>query len=277
MSSVSRFILPPKELASCIVGCIFRDTRAANLSDEDRLNYFPASPFFSASLMLSGELHAADTLVSLQHLKCTPVAPSHIYAQPKSAPHVSWSPGPIAGLTVAIFPDAWHCLGGGFDGTPPDCLPRALAHFERNDLEAAWPRFWDEMTQAWSAAQRADRFARWSGSDRIRHWTYHLMRKAAQTGTGRSLRSIQRRVRRWTGHDMRTLNFFAQIEHLHQLAAKGPDAPPVELAAEAGYSDQSHMGRALKRATGFSPVALNQRIAEDEAFWCYRLLGERFF
>ncbi|MEO9819136.1 MAG: helix-turn-helix domain-containing protein [Paracoccaceae bacterium] len=189
---------------------------------------------------------------------------------------MSWSPGPIEGFSLAFFPDAWKSLGGSFDGTPPDCLPSALAHFEMHSTQDAWPLFWDDMARAWTAAQAVDGTARWSGSDRIKTWTYHLMNKAARTGTGQSLRSVQRRIRRWTGHDMQTLNFFAQIEDLHQLVTTQPAAAAVELAARAGFSDQSHMGRALKRATGFSPVQLNQRIAEDEAFWCYRLLGERF-
>jgi hypothetical protein len=36
------------------------------------------------------------------------------------------------------------------------------------------------------------------------------------------------------------------------------------------------MGRAVKRATGFSPGQINRLIATEEPFWCYRLLGERF-
>ena len=48
------------------------------------------------------------------------------------------------------------------------------------------------------------------------------------------------------------------------------------LAGDAGYSDQSHMGRAVRRATGFSPARLNRMIESEESFWCYRLLGQRF-
>ena len=115
MRSISQLVLPPKELASCVTGCLYRNTLGVDLTDEERRNCFPASPLFAASAMLSGELHAAD-----------------------------------------------------------------------------------------------------------------------------------------------------------------PSTPPVDLAVEAGFADQSHMGRDLKRATGFSPVQLNQRILQNEAFWCYRLLGERF-
>lgn len=276
MPSISRLVLPPRELATCIAGCLYRDTRGTDLTDEERLNYFPASPLFAASVMLSGELHAADTLIPLREIRLTPKTQKYVFSPPKNAPHMSWSPGPIEGFTVAFYPDAWQTLGGKLDGTPPDCVPLAFAHFEVLLPEDAWPLFWGDVKRAWCAAQRADAVRRWPGSDRIKTWTYHLLSRAAQTGTGQSLRSMQRRVRRWTGHDIQTLNFFSRIEDLHQLVTADPNTPTVELAAEAGFADQSHMGRDLKRATGFSPAQLNRRIAEDEAFWCYRLLGERF-
>ena len=70
-------------------------------------------------------------------------------------------------------------------------------------------RFWAEMTDAWDAAQLEAGVQTWRGSDRIKAWTYHQLGRAAQTGTGKSLRSMQRCVRRWTGHDIQTLKFFA--------------------------------------------------------------------
>jgi len=273
---ISQLILPPRDLASCIAGCLYRNTLGVDLRDEERLNYFPASPLYAASVMLSGELHVADTLVPLQGLKRTPKSPRYLYAAPKAEPHMSWSPGPIEGFTVAFFPDAWHTLGGVADGTPPESVRHALTQFGDVATDAAWTRFWAEMQEAWDAAQQKAGVQRWRGSDRIKAWTYHLLGRAAQTGTGKSLRSMQRRVRRWTGQDIQTLNFFSRIEDLHHLVAQDPNTPPADLAAEAGFSDQSHMGRDLKRATGFSPVQLNRRILQDEAFWCYRLLGERF-
>ena len=99
---------------------------------------------------------------------------------------------------------------------------------------------------------------------------------ASLSGPGRSLRAAERRLRRWTGQSRQTVNLFSRIEEVHALAARDPDAAGAEIAAKAGFSDQSHMGRAVKRVTGFPPGHLNRRIAQDEAFWCYRLLGERF-
>ena len=276
MRPISQLILPPRNLASCIACCLYRNTLGVDLRDEERLNYFPASPLYVASVMLSGELHTADTLVPLHGLKRTPKTPRYLYSAPKAEPHISWSPGPIEGFTVVFYPDAWNTLGGGTDGTPPDSVRHALAQFEDTATDAAWTHFWATMQQAWDTAQRQAGIEPWRGSNRIKAWTYHLLGRAAQSGTGKSLRSVQRRVRRWTRQDIQTLNFFSRIEHLHHLVAQDPNTPPAELAVEAGFADQSHMGRDLKRATGFSPVQLNQRILRDEAFWCYRLLGERF-
>ena len=60
------------------------------------------------------------------------------------------------------------------------------------------------------------------------------------------------------------------------LAVHNADTDLASLATDAGYSDQSHMGRAVRGATGFSPAQLNRHIETEEAFWCYRLIGERF-
>jgi AraC-like DNA-binding protein len=43
------------------------------------------------------------------------------------------------------------------------------------------------------------------------------------------------------------------------------------LALDEGFSDQSHLGRASKRITGFSPTEFARRFAEDESFWLYRI------
>jgi len=82
-------------------------------------------------------------------------------------------------------------------------------------------------------------------------------------------------MKRWTGQSGRALRAFAQLEDLHSLRMREPNTAMAEIAAEAEFSDQSHMGRAVKKATGFSPGKLNRLIDTSESFWCYRLLGER--
>jgi len=51
---------------------------------------------------------------------------------------------------------------------------------------------------------------------------------------------------------------------------------PLREAAltDAGFADQSHMGREVRRVTGLAPGRLDDLIASDEAFWFYRLIGE---
>lgn len=276
MPTQSQLILPPKALASCIAGCIVRDTRMAQLSEMDRVNYFPASPLFAVTLVLSGQIHVADKIMTLTELRDQPAAPKMLFTPPQDQPHMSWSPGPVFAVTVGFFPDAWQRLGGTLDGTPPEAMERVFSELEVASDASNWPAFWRDMSAIWHSSDDRDGLADWTGSDRIRDWTYHLTRQLVQTGAGRSLRSAQRRLQRWTGHTRQTLEFFAKVEDVHRLITKEPFAMPVEIAADAGFADQSHMGRALKRATGFSPLILNQKIAKEESFWCYRLLSERF-
>ena len=68
--------------------------------------------------------------------------------------------------------------------------------------------------------------------------------------------------------------FIAGLVALSAATAMAQEAGEVnwaEVADEAGYTDQSHLCRATRRFTGFSPQALARRIAEDETFWTYRV------
>ncbi|WP_298858448.1 helix-turn-helix domain-containing protein [uncultured Sulfitobacter sp.] len=276
MPTKSQLILPPKTLSNCIAGCIVRDTRGVPLSVTDRVNYFPASPLYTVTLTFAGRIHMADQILPLEQLRKRPCAPKRLFMPPQSKPQMSWSSGPIWAMTVAFYPDAWQRLGGTLDGAPPETIEDALSLLETGLLEISWSEFWQEMSTIWAKSEGSDWPTNWSGSDRLKDWTNHLMGQLLQTGLGRSLRSTQRRLQRWTGLDKQALEFFARIEEVHRLISAEPTATPAELATEAGFADQSHMGRSLKRATGFSPVSLNQKIATEESFWCYRLLGERF-
>ncbi len=259
-----------------MAGCVLRDTRGVQLSDADRVNYFPASPLFTITVVLEGELRVAPKILSLEALRILPVAPKLLVLPPQPCPQMSWSAGPVLATTIAFFPDAWQQLGGKLDGTPPANVVDGLSTLASQPLSQAWPVVWQGLETIWAQRHCADHPPDWVGSDRLKDWTYHLMGQLVQTGAGRGLRSAQRRLQRWTGLNRQTIEFFAKVEDLHRINATDPDASPAEIAVEAGFADQSHMGRALKRATGFSPVTLNQKIATEESFWCYRLLGERF-
>ena len=276
MSTFSQLILPPKNLASCIAGCIVRDTRTMELSLPDRVNYFPASPLYSITLTIEGQIHLSDKFLAPEDMIDQPVAPKRLFQAPKDAPHMSWNPGPLLAMTIAIFPDAWLKLGGTLKGEAPEDIQHILPILETQPIEVAWPKFCAEMALIWHHSKEGNQVSRWVGSDRVRDWTHHLFAQIAHSGPSRSIRTLQRRLQRWTGFTRKELEFYSKVEEVHRIITTEPAAHPVDIASDAGFSDQSHMGRAIKRATGFSPVSLNQKIAIEEPFWCYRLLGERF-
>jgi AraC-like DNA-binding protein len=56
--------------------------------------------------------------------------------------------------------------------------------------------------------------------------------------------------------------------------ARGTAKDLASIAAEAGFADQSHLGREVRRVTGILPGRLGELMRNYEAFWFYRLLSE---
>ena len=96
---------------------------------------------------------------------------------------------------------------------------------------------------------------------------------------GKSSRQIQRYVKFRTGQSQRSLLTRARGDQAFQYALTEKENGNLNLAgmsADLGYSDQSHMGREIKKITGFSPQDFLERYDREEAFWCFRLMGERY-
>lgn len=279
MTTSSSLLLPPRDLSSCIFAAIVRDTRGKSLNDRDRLNHFPASPLVSLTCVVEGELRLLPRDGNLESVPAAPRLPRLSVMVPQNRPVTSWSPGPVAAITIGVYPEAWIALGGDLrpDGTAPTALLAAIEEFRtESPFPRSWRTFCNVVTPRWKTARRATGGLDWAGSDRIADWSRSLVTRAALSGAGRSIRAIERRLRRSSGQTRRTLGFYAAFENLHRLSVERPDEPLAMLAGDAGYSDQSHMGRAVRRATGFSPARLNRMIESEESFWCYRLLGQRF-
>ena len=188
---------------------------------------------------------------------------------PQETPTVSWCPGPALVVTVGVYPDAWARLAGHCD------LPAALARAMEggDDVHAAWARFSAILSPIWAAVRGDPGLPGGIGAARLSDWSRALITRAAQIGAGRGVRSVERRLKRWSGQTRRSLRFYAAIDDLRRIASQAQGRPPADIALEAGYADQSHMGWAVRRATGFSPVQLNRLIETEEAFWFYRLTG----
>ena len=276
MPPSSRLLLPSPDLAGCVFAAIERDTRGIALSRQDRFNHFPASPLIALTLVLEGTLNFVQS-------DGTAVAmPSLFVAGAQNTPSVSFSDGPVHVLTIAIFPDAWMRLTGKEPQEIQDQIqldvPAIFADLldiasGSNSSDEVWDRFCYRLLPLWCAKQA---HANWRGKDRVSNWVNALFARAVLTGRGKSLRATERRLRRWSGQNQQSLEFYARFEKLHQLSVAEKGASLAEIAHDAGFSDQSHMGRTVRGATGYSPAKLNHLIETEEAFWCYRLLGERF-
>ncbi|MCR9136610.1 MAG: helix-turn-helix domain-containing protein [Alphaproteobacteria bacterium] len=278
MKPKSILLSPPKSLSSCVAAGIFRDTRGADLSDTDRFNCFPTTPLVSATCIVAGELRLVDVVGDINGARSTPPMPGLSVMPPQDRPTVSWSPSDVCAFTVGFFPDAWRKLGGNpIEGALPEALgPLLSALGADRDPQVSWNSFCNTLVPVWNAKRHEGGIPDWPGSDRLSDWSGHLFQRIGRSAPGRSARTLERRLKQWTGKTRQHLDHFVAIEDLHRRTVEQPDAPLAELASEAGFSDQSHMGRAVRRSTGFSPARINRLIQSEEAFWCYRLLGERF-
>jgi len=270
---VAKLLLPPPPLSGCLFAAIYRDTRGAALPDGDRVNHFPASPIVTITLIRSGQLLILPAGSNWENARDLEAMPQVSVTPPTDTPISSWAPGDVEVMSIGIYPDAWVQLGGDtdFQHLPPSIVDAMEAFDAHDDPETAWAGFGESLGKIWASNRPS-----LPGVASLSDWVRGLMARTVTSGRGKSLRSLERRLRRFSGQTKRALDFYASFDNLHRVAHQNPKTPLAEIAAEAGYSDQSHMGRAVRRATGFSPAHLNRMIKADEAFWCYRVLGERY-
>lgn len=276
MSAFAQFLSAPTALSSMIFGAVVRDTRGAELTDEERLNHFPASPLTSVTYIAQGQVHMTPNGQGLDALRRAPSLPKLSITPPSGTPITSWSAGEIYAISVAFYPDALDKLRRAVPDLS-DELEHAFLAFGAQPPSQGWHVFCETLTPLWQTARGGpDGTLAPNAPARLSDWARALVARAAMAGPGQSIRSLERRLKRWSGQTRRSLDFYANFENLGALRQKNQDLPLAALAQDAGFADQSHMGRAVRRATGFSPAELNRRIENDEAFWCYRVLGERF-
>lgn len=274
MGPVSKLFLPPPQLSNCLIVGIYRDTCGVAMPDKDRINHFPASPLVTVTKVIKGELRHLPTGNDWRAAKKLNVFAPLFVTAPQDAPLSSWAPKEVTALSIGIYHDAWLSLGGDPNfACVPDFLTAALEGFSaEKDPEKGWNAFCEICSPVW--AQK--RPSAWQGTTMITDWARSVMTRAALSGSGSSVRSLERRVKRLSGQTQRSLDFYSSFENLHRIRQGSDKNSLAEIASDAGYADQSHMGRIVKRATGFTPARLNHAIENEEAFWCYRLLGQRF-
>ncbi|MBV1776038.1 helix-turn-helix domain-containing protein [Burkholderiaceae bacterium DAT-1] len=283
-SARSELWLPEANLASCIRAVLTRDTRGAGLAAHQRYNHIPASPLCAIVWYFHGD---AELLApGLPADAGTPRAriSSFAFCGPSTRPMITWNPGDMETLVILMLPDALQHLTGIDPGAYLNCCVPA-----EGLLGSEWHALGQTLHALPDNAARVRAIEtclspRWQqtrpDAHAIRHyyadWSTSLMLRAATSGFGRSLRQVERRIKQWAGLPMRELKGLSRAEQaFFDAAMREPDATVnwSDIAAAAGYTDQSHMIRATRKITGFAPDALRRLIFSDECFWVYRLWG----
>ncbi|HYD93779.1 MAG TPA: helix-turn-helix domain-containing protein [Noviherbaspirillum sp.] len=279
-SGLARLLLPHPDLGSCIFAGVERDTRGTTLSDSERFNYYPATPMALVSWIFEGELHMVEGQGPASRAILGPSLPRVVISGPQSVPSASWSPGPVYALSVAFYPEALGRLcGTGIEPLLDQILPlkevaggafleACNALFEANDGADRFHCLENRLRPLWHAPSSG-------AAARMGDWVRSLATRAAFSTAGTGMRQIQRRIKGWTGQSHRDLQLFARVEEVMARSGEHRRANALDLAglaSDAGFADQSHMGREVRRVTGQSPARLDHLIAQSEAFWFYRLI-----
>lgn len=274
-------------LSACVRGTIVRSTVGHVLRDEDRINRFPATPLCSLSWWFTGRSETlvperTDIMADLNGLR-EPIPGRWVLAGPQTRPTTSFCAEPTHAMMVMFMPDALHQLTGLEPQSltdrmvdaqtllPPDWIAMCEAVQRQADDAARMECLEDFLEPRWQACRPAQPLP----TQRYGDWAAHLAQRAAMSAPGRSLRQLERRIKRWAGLPLRELRGFGKAEQafFDTIAADtaGESVKWADVAAGAGFSDQSHLCRVARRITGYTPQALYEGIRQEEAFWVYRI------
>jgi AraC-like DNA-binding protein len=269
----SQLIAPRLSLGACVRGFVARSTLASQLEPPQRCNHLPATPACAVTWFFKGSaVWAEDGAPAARISVCGP----------RTKPVTSVNPGPVETLTMLIMPDALHALSGfrpaslvdrscdAADVFPREWLEMLNAVFEKTLLAHRVSLIQDFLETRWRTIP-ADR---WRSAGSYRDWAEGLAMRAVVSGAGRSVRQANRRIRAWAGLPLGSVMGLSRAEQAlidAQIAHAQGRVNWADVAAGAGYADQSHFCREARRVTGLSPKQLLDRIEADECFWIYRL------
>jgi len=265
---------PRAALKACVRGFVVR--RVDGAANSEHLSRFPATASCSLSWFLEGSaVRVCDEQATQARI---------VFRGPQTRPVVVRHRGPLHMFILLIAPDAlWWLTGVGVDRHLNRICPLAAA------LDDSWqamaldvlhaPTDEDRVEQIekfleprWHAARSRNRAASWGPAQRHGEWSQAAMSRAHIFSKGRSKRQLERQMRTMTGWSARALRGLARAEDALLLAAHSTQSRVnwASIAAEAGYADQSHLCRELRRYTGFSPRQLWRCVPNDEDLWVYK-------
>lgn len=271
---------PSAELSSCVRAYISRSTVGTALTSAQRLNHFPATATCALIWVLEGSLESICAMGG--ETAPQPLPGGVLFRGPQSRPFVTRSSGPVRVFMCLLMPDALHAMAGL---KPAAWTNRAVA------MDAVLEPQWQAMAQAVQDAPddasrvacieafllprwRAVRCAGHVSVDRYQDWAQCLRTRALASGQGQSERQMERRIKGIAGLTWRDIRAIGQAEAVFMRAGDAAQAGPLawaSVASDAGYADQAHLCRSIRKASGFTPTELHSRARFDEAFWVYRL------
>jgi AraC-like DNA-binding protein len=276
-TSFASLIAPRRTLVSCVPAYIVRNTLATR---RPGFNHYPATPLCSVCWMLHGPTVLVGGGTGAQDV--TADAGHAVFSGPQQQPWTTWNAGPVHFFVAMFYPEALHALSsvdmaaqvgkfalaGDLLGAPWQALTPALMAATSDTARAALVD--DFLDGRWQAVRRQTDSERGVLGD----WVRRLAVQAASNGIGRSVRVAERRVKAWAGLPMRTLQRMGRAEQA-LLAARAEQQDGkiswADVAAGAGYADQSHLTRETRALTGLSPAALAHLMEHDDSYWMYRI------
>jgi AraC-like DNA-binding protein len=260
-------------LQACVRGFV---VRRVETTDGEHLSHFPATTSCSLSWFLEGSA-----------VRLGGEEPTHeriVFRGPQTRPVVTRHCGPLHMFILLLAPDAfWRLTGIGVDRYLNRICPLAAA------LDEPWQAVALDVLHApsdeervrlvetflqprWRAARSSNGAMSWGPTQRHGDWSRAAISRAHVFAKGRSKRQLERRMRTMTGWSARGLKGLSRAEDALLMAARTtqPRANWASIAAEAGYADQSHLCRELRRYTGLSPQQLWRRVPNEQALWVYK-------
>jgi AraC-like DNA-binding protein len=269
---------PRSRWRSCVYAYLSRSTVGCGLQGRALENRFPATSFISLHWFMAGSVE----LLSIDDRQAPPALrqplPRRLLSG-KSRPIVSRNVGDIAYFGVSMYPDAFTAAFG----IAPSVLEGRFADADQL-LAPAGVALFDAVAAAPTHEARIAVFeaylAEHAGGFRVSLWN-DALRAGSQVSVGlmSSLlkvgnRQTIRATRQVLGVRVADLKKFARGEAAFgELQARQEAAEPVSLAdiaAQAGYADQSHLSRECKAVTGMTPRQFMRDFEGDESVWIYR-------
>lgn len=270
--------LPRLSLSQCVRAVVSRSTLGIGGAwpASWHHNHFPASPLCTLAWFFRGHTELLHPGQPPERL------PPISLSGPFTAPTQSRNAPEGHAMMLMLLPDAVQALTGLDPAALVNrCVPAeavlgaewlAMAGAVRSDPDDATrvARIEAFLAPRWQALRPG---AANPGPLHVQDWAQGLALRAGASGMGRSLRAAERRIKGWTGLPMRELRGLGRAEQAFFRTLADGDGPVrwAEVAADAGYADQSHLCRETRRVTGFAPAQLRRHIEQDESFWIYRV------